>query len=210
MTLEQMMKRSEQLHVAIVELLVDAPIYPGERNEASMVACGIAFEHAQGLRILFQTNCPTSAVSMLRLQFEALTRAMWLLYAASDQAVEKLTAPFTLESAKIANKLPMVNEMVAMIVKRAPPAASQMLVQFKDVSWDAMNSFVHSGIHPLRRHVEGYPLQMILQILQNSNGLNTMTGMLAAILTGDERCIKPMRKIQNDFTDCLPTLIAEK
>jgi len=55
-----------------------------------------------------------------------------------------------------------------------------------------------------------YPLQLILQILQNSNGLNVMTGMLAAILTGDERSIKPMRKIQRDFTDCLPPLIADK
>lgn len=53
-----------------------------------------------------------------------------------------------------------------------------------------------------------YPLHLILQVLQNSNGLNTMTGMLAAILTGDERCIKPMRKIQSNFTDCLAPLIS--
>lgn len=206
MALEQMMKRSDELYVAIIDLLNDVPVYPGERSEAAMVACGIAFEHALGLRVLLESSCPTSAVSMLRLQFEALTRAMWLLYAASDLAVEKLSAPLTLETEKVANKLPMVSEMVEMIVKKAPPEASRMLVQFRDVSWGAMNSFVHSGIHPLRRHREGYPLQLILQIMQNSNGLITMTGMLAAILTGDERCTKPMRKIQMDFIDCLPPL----
>lgn len=206
MALDQMMKRSDELYVAIIDLLNDVPVYPGERNEAAMVACGIAFEHALGLRVLLESGCPTSSVSMLRLQFEALTRAMWLLYAASDLAVEKLTAPLTLETEKVANKLPMVSEMVEMIVKKAPPEASQMLVQFRDVSGRAMNSFVHSGIHPLRRHREGYPLQLILQIMQNSNGLITMTGMLAAILTGDERCTKPMRKIQMDFIDCLPAL----
>lgn len=206
MALDQMMKRSDELHGAIIDLLNDVPVYPGERNEAAMVACGIAFEHALGLRVLLESGCPTSAVSMLRLQFEALTRAMWLLYAASDLAVEKLSAPLTLETEKVANKLPMVSEMVEMIVKKAPPEASRMLVQFRDVSWGAMNSFVHSGIHPLRRHREGYPLQLILQIMQNSNGLITMTGMVAAILTGDERCTKPMRKIQMDFIDCLPPL----
>lgn len=209
MTLEQMMKRSDELYVAIIDLLNDVPVYPSERNEAAMVACGIAFEHALGLRVLLESGCLTSAVSMLRLQFEALTRAMWLLYAASDLAVEKLTAPLTLETEKAANKLPMVSEMVEMIVKTAPPEASRMLVQFRDVSWRAMNSFVHSGIHPLLRHREGYPLPLILQIMQNSNGLLTMTGMLAAILTGDERCTKPMRKIQTDFIDCLPQLLPQ-
>ena len=207
MALELMMKRSEELHFAIIDLLDDAPVYPGARNEVAMAACGVAFEHAKGLRILFGAICLTSAVSMQRMQFEALTRAMWLLYAASDLEVEKLTAPLTLESERMANKLPMVRDMVEMIVRKAPPAASQMLVQFKDMSWSAMNSFVHSGIHPLRRHTEGYPLHLILQILRNSNGLNTMTGMLAAILTGDERYIKPMRAVQRDFTDCLPVLV---
>ena len=162
MALEQMMKRSDELYLAIIDLLNDVPVYPGERSEAAMVACGIAFEHALGLRVLLESSCPTSAVSMLRLQFEALTRAMWLLYAASDLAVEKLSAPLTLETEKIANKLPMVSEMVEMIVKKAPPEASRMLVQFRDVSGRAMNSFVHSGIHPLHRHREGYPLQLIL------------------------------------------------
>ncbi|WP_409372491.1 DUF6988 family protein, partial [Pseudomonas nitroreducens] len=83
-----------------------------------------------------------------------------------------------------------------------------LTVQFKDVTWSAMNSYVHSGIHPLRRHAEGYPLPLVLQILQSSNGLLTMTGMVAAILTGDERCIEPMRKIQTRFSDCLPELLA--
>jgi len=34
----------------------------------------------------------------MRLQFEALTRAIWLQYAASDMAIEKLGAPLTLQS----------------------------------------------------------------------------------------------------------------
>ncbi|MFC6691059.1 DUF6988 family protein [Pseudomonas lini] len=34
-------------------------------------------------------------------------------------------------------------------------------------------------MHSLRRHSEGYPHQLILQILQSSNRLMTMTGMLA-------------------------------
>ena len=100
---------------------------------------------------------------------------------------------------------------VAEIGKRVgpsvPAAAHQMLAHFKDVSWHAMNSFVHGGIHPLRRQAEGFPVHLALQILRNSNGLLTMTGMALAVLTWDEAVAKPMRKIQPAFADCLPDLL---
>lgn len=86
-------------------------------------------------------------------------------------------------------------------------AAHQMLVRFKDVSWHAMNSFVHGGIHPLRRHAEGFPIPLALQILRNSNGPSTMTGMVLAALTSDEAITKPMSRIQPEFADCLPELL---
>ena len=206
MTLEEMLTRSADLQDEILRLLEDVPTHPGERFEASMVACGVALEHAQALRILLEHGSPTTAMSALRLQFEALTRAMWMLYAASDLAIQKLMAPLTEETARVANKLPQVGEMIEAIVKKAPIGVSSMLIQFKDISWSAMNSYVHTGIHPLRRHLEGYPAQLVLQVLRNSNGLMTMTGMLAAILTGNDCCINPMRVIQTKFKDCLPPL----
>lgn len=66
---------------------------------------------------------------------------------------------------------------------------------------------MHGGIHPLRRHADGFPVHLALQILRNSNGLTTMTGMALAILTGDEAIAKPMSKIQPEFADCLPELL---
>jgi hypothetical protein len=147
----------------------------------------------------------------MRLQFEALTRAMWLQYAASDLAIEKLSAPLTIESEKAAKNLPSASEMIEEIGKRAgisvPAAAHQMLANFKNVSWHAMNSFVHGGIHPLRRQAEGFPVHLALQVLRNSNGLLTMTGMAMAVLTMDEAVTKPMSKIQPEFADCLPDLL---
>jgi|LNAP01.1.fsa_nt_gb hypothetical protein len=69
-----------------------------------------------------------------------------------------------------------------------------------------MNSFVHGGIHPLRRSADGFPVHLALQVLRNSNGLSTVTGMTMAVLTGDESVARPMSKIQPDFADCLPDL----
>lgn len=50
--------------------------------------CSVALEHGMSLRALMAMGLPTSAVGLMRLQFEALTRAMWLQYAASDLAID--------------------------------------------------------------------------------------------------------------------------
>jgi hypothetical protein len=136
---------------------------------------------------------------------------MWLLYAASDAAVDTLLAPLTARSEQAAKNLPGAREMIEQIGKRVgqgvPAAAHQMLSHFKEVTWPAMNSFVHGGIHPLRRRADGFPLDLALQVLRSSNGLTTMTGMTMALLTGDEAVIEPMSKIQPAFADCLPALL---
>lgn len=209
--LEHMLQRSGALHERLDALLGDAGFDGSPRGEATLGMCLVAMEHAIAMRALMALRLPTSAVSLMRLQFEALTRAMWLLYAASDAAIDKLMAPLTLASEQAAKNLPGASEMIEQIGKRigqgVPPAAQQMLSHFKDVSWHAMNSFVHGGIHPLRRSADGFPVDLALQVLRNSNGLTTITGMTMAVLTGDEAVAKPISKIQPAFADCLPDLL---
>jgi len=194
------------------ELLANAVFDGSPRGEAALGMCAVTMEHATALRVLMAQGMPTSGVSLMRLQFEALTRAMWLIYAASDTAIDKLSAPLTREAEQAAKNLPSATGMIEEIGKRvgqgAPAAAHQMLTHFKDMTWIAMNSFVHSGIHPLRRSTDGFPTHLALQVLRNSNGLSTMTGMTLAILTGDEAIVQPMSKIQGEFADCLPDLLA--
>jgi hypothetical protein len=136
---------------------------------------------------------------------------MWLLYVASDTAVARLAAPLTRANEQAAKNLPSVNEMMNQIRAgcgegKCPRAAYEMLENFRVNAWSALNSFVHAGIHPLRRHVEGYPLPLILDVLRNSNGLSTMAGMTLAILTGDENISQSMARVQPQFADCLPDL----
>ena len=209
--LEHMLRRSDELHEKLLALLDDAEFDGSPRGEAAFGMCFVALEHGAALRALMALGLPTSAVSLMRLQFEALTRAMWLIYAASDDAIAKLLAPLTLESEQKAKNLPSASDMIEQMGKRVgqgvPAVAHQMLTHFKDVSWHAMNSFVHGGIHPLRRSAEGFPVHLALQALRNANALATMTGMALAILTGDEAITKPMSKIQPEFADCLPELL---
>lgn len=207
----RMLRLSSELDDAIFRVL-DTNGYrvfdESKRIESSFQACSVSLEHARGLRTLMAEDLPTSAIALMRLQFEALTRCVWLLYAASDAEVGKLTAPLSTTTEKAANKLPMLAEMLTAIDGRAPPPASQMLNQFKDITAAALNSFVHGGIHAIQRHSKGYPVPLLIQVIRNSNGLLSMTGMMFATLAGDQELMRKMNQIQTPFRDCLPELLA--
>lgn len=54
------------------------------------------------------------------------------------------------------------------------PVVMGQLKEFKEYSWKALSSYIHVGWHPLTRKVEGYPVGLIEQVLQQSNGLPIM------------------------------------
>lgn len=209
-TFDQMLRRSEDLQDALFHKLADAEFDGSARSEAVFGMCNVAFEHAAGLRLLLANSCITPAIALMRLQYESLTRAMWLLYAAPESAVERLSAPLNLASEQAAKGLPSQAEMLEQIRKgvgtKVPAAAVEMLDQFRKTSWHSLNSYVHAGIHVLKRRADGYPVQLILDVLRSSNGLSTMAGMTLALLT-DEATARSMGRIQPAFADCLPELI---
>lgn len=207
--LEQMLRRSGDLEDALSRKLAAAEFDGSPRSLAIFGMCAVAFEHAAGLRLLLANGCCTSAIAILRLQYESITRAMWLLYVAPESAVEKLHAPLSLASEQAAKGLPSQAEMLEQIRKgvgmKVPAAAVEMLDQFRKVSWHSLNSYVHAGIHVLKRQTEGYPVHLVLDVLRSSNGLSTMAGMTLALLT-DEATARSMGRIQPEFADCLPEL----
>lgn len=207
-TLDAVLQRSIALNDALLEHLIPAGHDGSLRSTTTASMCGIAMEHADSLRKLLASGNYTSAIALLRLQFEAVTRAVWLLFGASESWLAKLgSSPLTLESEKTAGDSPSMSEMLTAIERKGPPAASQMLAEFKAMSWKATNSFVHGGIHPLRRFSDGYPDKLIIQILQNSNALSTMVAMVMAIMSRDGRLTRGMSEFQLRFRDCLPPLI---
>lgn len=71
------------------------PFDESDRIGASVSAAQMALEHGRALRVLVADGLPTSALSLMRLQHEALVRALLLLYAASDLAIDMLSAPLS-------------------------------------------------------------------------------------------------------------------
>jgi len=127
------------------------------------------------------------------------------LYAATDAQIEKLAAALDVDSDQAAKNLLQVRDMIVSMEKKAPPQAYQTLANFKDASWNALNSYVHAGIHPLQRRTEGYPIQLVEQMLKNSNGLALIAGMQTAVLTGNQQVVRRIGALQESHHSCLPS-----
>ena len=199
-----LLSRSAELESKLLEFMALAPFDDSERIMASKVMCSVAFEHAESAKMLISGGNLTSATGLVRLQYEALVRAMWLLYAASDAAVSKLTSELTQETADRANRLPMLSEMLEKLQGKAPQEPVNMLLEFREYSWRPLSSFVHGGIHAIHRHSKGYPFPLLEQMVRISNGVSVMVGMLLVILHGGGEQRGKVPKIQREFADCLP------
>jgi len=155
------------------------------------------------VKYLIAAGLYTSAAALLRVQYEALVRALWALYVATDAQVELLIAELTQETEKRNSRIPMLSEMLTAIENKAPHAPVAMLKEFKHYSWKPLSSFVHGGIHAVNRHSNGFPVLLVQNFILHSNGLLCIAANLALILSGAPPA-GLLPKIQAQFRDCLP------
>ncbi|MDI1270542.1 MAG: hypothetical protein PSV40_15750 [Polaromonas sp.] len=168
----------------------------------------LSLEHATGALVLIGQGLFPPAYSLMRPQYESLVRGIWLLHAASDSWVEKLGEPLTLENAKRANEGLMLAEMLKELEKSstAPGPIVEQLKEYRDVTWKALNSYAHGGLHPLSRTLAGYPAQLTYDVVRNSNAVVALATQLVSILSGDPRNMEPVRRFHVEYSDCLPIL----
>lgn len=189
----------ELLAVIDLPLLDDSP-----RLQVSDVACSLALEHWHSARALLRAALLPSALVVHRAQFEALARSVWVAYAASDESISKLAATLTLETEQMAKNIPQVADMLKDLAKKAPPQAYDALSRFKDDSWKALNSYAHAGIHPIRRHRDGYPPQLVRDVLRNTNGLAVLSCMQAVVLSGQQPLQRTLLDLAAEHRACMP------
>lgn len=182
-----------------VVLAVSSPQF-----ELVAAACTLCTEHASVLRSAFALSAPNSGSAVLRLQYESLLRGAWLLFAATPEQVEKLTTTLDLDAEQAAKKLPGYLDMLDAVVKKAPEGLAAPLVEFNQYSRHALNSFVHSGIHPLHRARHGYPMEMALTVVRFSNALMHFAYRMLANLSGSQRRMDRVTRVYADFQDCVP------
>lgn len=202
----QLFNQSDQL-ASELHVLIDLPlINDSMRIKIAAAACSLSLEHWHAVRMLLQGTFFPSALVVQRAQFEALTRSIWLTYAASEEAIAKFSVELSIESEQAAKNAPSVQDMMREIAQKAPKPAHDALAGCKENSWKALNSYTHAGIHPLRRHQQGYPTGLIHAILCSSNNLAVMTCMQAVVLGGKQPLQKAVLAVAAKYTGCMPPL----
>lgn len=201
--LKQLLRRSALLDAALIRFVPTHFEGVSDRIASSRIMCGVGFEHAESVKILIANDNFTSAISLLRLQYEALVRAVWLQYAASDKVTERLMGEFTHEKAKKADRLSMMTQMLQELEGKAPPDMMNLLLQFKEHSWKPLSSYVHGGIHVLNRHSKGYPPVLIHQAVRASNSVSIILALHLAQISGEPKQMLLVSTLQATFADCL-------
>ncbi len=178
---------------------------PVERYLIAYQAGALSIEHGHSILLLIREGLHTSAMALMRPQFESLLRGVWLLYAATETWVEKLGQPLTHETANSANKAPMVADMLKELeaAADAPKHIVAQLREFQRETGKALNSFTHGGLHPLSRSANGYSAQLIYDVMRNANAVTALTGQLLVVLTADPANMAPLREMHVTYADCL-------
>ncbi|MCH4293805.1 hypothetical protein MJ923_05745 [Shewanella sp. 3B26] len=200
--MDKLLSRSAEYEDFVYGLLSYPEAEPSSRTHGAKILCAVAMEHGQSLKILMHSHAFTSALGLLRLQYEALVRAHWLVFAASDTQVEKLLAELTHESAKAGNSIPMVGEMMKAMEGKAPPNALQPLQEFKENSYKALSSYIHGGIHAISRKSKGYPIPLLENVLKNSNQLCGVSCYFWAQMTKNPLLMAQAMHSFNKYQDC--------
>jgi hypothetical protein len=204
--MNDLLKRSAELADATAAFLAAPPYDGSARISSSRTLCEVSFEHAESVRVLLGAGNFTSALGVLRMQYEALVRSVWVLYSASDAAVAKLQSELKHQTANAADKVPALGEMLGALEGKAPLEASKPLAEFKEYAWKPLSSYIHGGIHAVSRHTKGYPVELLTHVAKSSNGLLLMAAMMLVVLSGDSRYTGQVAAMQRDFADCCPRL----
>jgi len=204
MNIDQLLTRSVALEDRLFSFMT-LPLANGSfRLRATRALASLGFEHAQSVKHLVAAGLYTSAAALLRVQYESLVRALWVLYVATDDQAELLVADLTDETAKQASKIPMLSQMLEAIENAAPHAPIAHLKEFKHYSWRPLSSYVHGGIHAINRHGKGFPQELVLIEILHSNGLLGIAGNLLLILAGVPPDAGKMAAIYAEFSECFP------
>ncbi|SDD58159.1 hypothetical protein SAMN05216345_111131 [Cupriavidus sp. YR651] len=202
------LSRSAELHSAAVACI-------GQSKPGNHLRIGPAYqcalmsvEHAAGAVALVTFRMPNAAMALFRPQFETLVRGVWLLEAANEKWVRHYHEPLTEESVRAADKAPSVKGMFDELLALEDPRAKGIVAhldEYRVQSIRAMNSFTHGGMHPMSRSGAGYPLDLIENVVRRANGLVCYAAQMAALVsTNPQANMVPVRKLNEDFRDCLP------
>jgi hypothetical protein len=204
--ISELLQRSEAFHEHLDRLIqASGSVRLAQaRHSVSAANALVSIEHAIAARECFSRALSQSATALIRLQFEALVRGAWALYVATDELIDVMNAPLNAASDESARKLPDATLMLKALSGRAPVGLTTPLEHFYAAAWHGLNSYVHTGIHPTRRRIEGYPVELAAQQIRNGNALLHHSYRLLAALTESADVMAKVTDSWRAHQTCLP------
>lgn len=143
----------------------------------------VAIEHHQSIVILVAEGQHGSALALIRPAFEAYIRGLWLMHAASDEAVDR------------AGRDDFPNDVNQLLreVEASGHLTRGALRSIKNSAWKRLCSLTHTGFRQIgaRLTAEGlgsrYERAELLQALSWANTLGLLSAEAFAYLLQDER-----------------------
>lgn len=178
--LDEMISGSERLHSDLMDLVSNIQVGREVRGDITAVLCTLSVEHAHSMLYLISNGMPSSALALVRVQYEALIRAFWTFFAAPETLILKFITPLEPDATKEPDLFPTITVMLAAIRDKAPPNAVRALSEFKNAGWGAMNSYTHGSLRPIIGCRNGYPPELLSQVIQIANGAALFACMLIA------------------------------
>lgn len=206
--------RSGELHEAMTKILApdqdDVALLNLLGTEIALAAAVLSMEHADSLLTLMARGNPSTATAILRMQFESMLRGVWSIYAANDQEIDALEQELTIKADLEARQIGVYGKMLKALRKEgsgAPRGLVDELGRVDDVLRHGLNSFVHGGFQPLKHQSDGFPLHLMLQVIQTSNAISSMTAALYAVLVDDDGMrLARLNSLLVAFRDVLPEM----
>lgn len=201
--LARMLIACGELDTDMAELLERGWSTSTQRQAICLAYCKAALEHAVSQRVLLGDGLHGTALSLIRLHFETVIRAAWVLYGAKEDWLGKFSGPVPLGDLTEPQMGPPIPAMLDAIEVVVPEAARELRRINETVK--VMHSFVHGGVHLVVHALRGYPTEKLVAVLQNRNLLllmlanvivgasqkNELTGSVRALIGRHGSCMSP-------------------
>lgn len=212
--IKRALERSGELHEMMATTIAmdeeDVVLRDLLGTDVALASAGLSMEHGNSLLALMARGNPNTATAILRMQFESMLRGAWSIYASTDKEIEALERELTIEADTDARQVGTYGKMLKALREEgsaAPRGLVDQLCRVDEVLRHGLNSFIHGGFQPLKHQNDGFPPHLVLQVIETSNAISTMTAALFAVLIDDDgERLARLNALLVGFRDVLPEM----
>lgn len=176
-SITKMLEEAEKINRLIPKLL--GGNYPDDRKTTLTLAyLDLSLDYHAGILLLMKNRLYGPALALVRVLFEAMLRAHWIVGCATPSQVDDVAE-------KDGFKFPKMDKLVTQVDRAFSDPKDEPLNFFRQAkasSWRAMNSYTHSGLRQIGRRFREHRVEANYEPEELSQGLKAATA--AVLLTG--------------------------